>query len=116
MSALALLLERHRPGMRAVTVSLLGPGADVDDVMQEAALVALRRIVDVRDPETVGPAGRSLFVREMELINPPDKTDRCPPGGAWITTPDGGRSERVSLHHAPGRGLNPHLSPTAPPP
>lgn len=55
VSALALLLERHRSGMRAVAVSLLGPGPDVDDVMQEAALVALRRIVDVRDPEAVGP-------------------------------------------------------------
>ncbi|GGJ39700.1 DNA-directed RNA polymerase sigma-70 factor [Streptomyces brasiliensis] len=54
-SALAVLLERHRPGMRAVALSLLGPGPDVDDVMQEAALVALRRIVDVRDPEAVGP-------------------------------------------------------------
>ncbi|MFE4455691.1 RNA polymerase sigma factor [Streptomyces sp. NPDC056796] len=54
VSALALLLERHRPGMRAVALSLLGPGTDVDDVLQEAALVALRRIVDVRDPEAVG--------------------------------------------------------------
>ncbi|GGT72355.1 hypothetical protein GCM10010207_82960 [Streptomyces atratus] len=59
-------------------------------------------------------AGRSLFVREMELINPPDKPDHCPPGAAWITTLDGSRSGRVSPHHAPGRGLNPHLSPTAP--
>ncbi|MFJ3672526.1 RNA polymerase sigma factor [Streptomyces sp. NPDC090106] len=55
VSALALLLERHRPGMRAVALSLLGPGPDVDDVLQEAALVTLRRIVDVRDPEAVGP-------------------------------------------------------------
>lgn len=55
VSALGLLLERHRPGMRAVALSLLGPGPDVDDVLQEAALVALRRIVDVRDPEAVGP-------------------------------------------------------------
>ncbi|MEV8563141.1 sigma-70 family RNA polymerase sigma factor [Streptomyces sp. NPDC051917] len=55
VSALALLLERHRPAIRAVALSLLGPGPDVDDVMQEAALVALRRIVDVRDPEAVGP-------------------------------------------------------------
>jgi RNA polymerase sigma-70 factor (ECF subfamily) len=55
VSALAVLLERHRPRMRAVAVSILGPGPDVDDVLQEAALVALRRIVDVRDPESVGP-------------------------------------------------------------
>ncbi|MFI6061810.1 hypothetical protein [Streptomyces sp. NPDC051286] len=61
-------------------------------------------------------AGRSLFVWEMELINPPDRPDHRPPGVAWITTPDGGRSDRVSLHHARGRGLNPHRSPTAPPP
>lgn len=55
VSALALLLERHRPGMRAVALSLLGPGPDVDDVLQEAALTALRRIVDIRDPDAVGP-------------------------------------------------------------
>lgn len=54
-AALALLLDRHRPGMRAVALSLLGPGPDVDDVMQDAALVALRRIGDVRDPAAVGP-------------------------------------------------------------
>ncbi|MBE8478008.1 RNA polymerase sigma factor [Streptomyces justiciae] len=55
VSALALLLKQHAPGMRAVALSVLGPGPDVDDVMQEAALVALRRIVDVRDPQAVGP-------------------------------------------------------------
>ncbi|WP_121715570.1 sigma-70 family RNA polymerase sigma factor [Streptomyces sp. E5N91] len=55
VTALGLLLERHRPGMRAVALSLLGPGPDVDDVMQDAALVALRRIGDVRDPAAVGP-------------------------------------------------------------
>ncbi|MFF3606757.1 RNA polymerase sigma factor [Streptomyces sp. NPDC002463] len=54
VTALGLLLERHRPGMRAVALSLLGPGPDVDDVMQDAALVALRRIGDVRDPAAVG--------------------------------------------------------------
>ncbi|MFJ7497308.1 RNA polymerase sigma factor [Streptomyces sp. NPDC097727] len=53
-AALGLLLERHRPGMRAVALSLLGPGPDVDDVMQDAALVALRRIGDLRDPAAVG--------------------------------------------------------------
>jgi RNA polymerase sigma-70 factor (ECF subfamily) len=41
--------------MRAVALSLLGHGPDVDDVLQDAALVALRRIGDVRDPAAVGP-------------------------------------------------------------
>jgi RNA polymerase sigma-70 factor (ECF subfamily) len=46
-------------------------------------------------------AGRSLVVWEMELINPPDDPDHCPPGVAWIMTLDGGRIGRLSLHHAP---------------
>ncbi|MFF4346204.1 RNA polymerase sigma factor [Streptomyces sp. NPDC001530] len=53
--ALALLLKRHAPQMRAVALSILGPGPDTDDVTQDAALIALRRIGDVRDPEAVGP-------------------------------------------------------------
>ncbi|MFD5511569.1 RNA polymerase sigma factor [Streptomyces sp. NPDC127051] len=69
IAALGLLLERHRAGMRAVALSILGPGADADDVMQDAALTALRRIGDVRDPGAVGAwlrmivrnAGRSLL-------------------------------------------------------
>ncbi|MGW3159625.1 sigma-70 family RNA polymerase sigma factor [Streptomyces sp. NPDC001089] len=54
IAALGLLLERHRAGMRAVALSILGPGPDVDDVVQDAALTALRRVRDVRDPEAVG--------------------------------------------------------------
>lgn len=41
--------------MRAVALSLLGFGPDVDDVVQDAVLIALRRIGDVRDPAAVGP-------------------------------------------------------------
>ncbi|MEU9336737.1 sigma-70 family RNA polymerase sigma factor [Streptomyces sp. NPDC048290] len=54
VTALGHLLERHRAGMRAVALSILGPGADADDVLQDAALTALRRIGDVRDPAAVG--------------------------------------------------------------
>lgn len=69
VAALGLLLERHRAGMRAVALSILGPGPDVDDVIQDAAVVALRRVGDVRDPAAVGAwlrmivrnAGRSLL-------------------------------------------------------
>ncbi|MFC4036221.1 RNA polymerase sigma factor [Streptomyces polygonati] len=53
--ALGLLLERHQAGMRAVALSLLGHGPDTDDAVQDAALTALRRIGDVRDPAAVGP-------------------------------------------------------------
>lgn len=54
VAALGALLQRHGAGMRAVALALLGPGPDVDDVLQGAALVALRRIGAVRDPEAVG--------------------------------------------------------------
>jgi RNA polymerase sigma factor (sigma-70 family) len=52
--ALGLLLARHRAGMRAVALSLLGHGPDTDDAVQDASLVALLRIGDVRDPAAVG--------------------------------------------------------------
>ncbi|MFF3563717.1 RNA polymerase sigma factor [Streptomyces sp. NPDC002574] len=52
--AMGLLLETHQPGMRAVALSILGPGPDADDAVQNAALTALRRIGDVRDPAAVG--------------------------------------------------------------
>ncbi|MCI3275024.1 RNA polymerase sigma factor [Streptomyces cylindrosporus] len=79
VTALGLLLERHRAGMRAVALSILGPGADADDVMQDAALTALRRIGDVRDPGAVGAwlrmivrnAGRSLL-RDTLATRPVD--------------------------------------------
>ena len=53
-AALGLLLERHRAGMRAVAVSLLGWGPDAEDAVQDAMLVALRRIGDLRDPAAAG--------------------------------------------------------------
>ncbi|MER5514447.1 sigma-70 family RNA polymerase sigma factor [Streptomyces sp. NPDC002763] len=52
---LGMLLARHRAGMYAVALALLGHSQDAEDALQEAALVALRRIGDIRDPEAVGP-------------------------------------------------------------
>ncbi|GGK27635.1 DNA-directed RNA polymerase sigma-70 factor [Streptomyces camponoticapitis] len=66
VAALGLLLERHRAGMRAVALSILGPGPDVDDVVQDAAVTALRRVGDVRDPAAVG-AWLRMIVRNASL-------------------------------------------------
>lgn len=68
VAALGLLLERHRAGMRAVAVSILGPGADADDVMQEAALTALLRIGDVREPAAVGAWLRMVVRNAARLV------------------------------------------------
>jgi RNA polymerase sigma-70 factor (ECF subfamily) len=54
VAALGTLLARHQAGMRAVAVSLLGNSPDVEDVLQDAAVTALRRIGDVRQPDAVG--------------------------------------------------------------
>ncbi|GAA0391804.1 sigma-70 family RNA polymerase sigma factor [Microbispora corallina] len=65
--ALGLLLERHQAGMRAVALSLLGAVPDVDDALQDAALVALRRIGDVRDPAAVGAWLRMVVRNECRM-------------------------------------------------
>lgn len=98
VSALALLLERHRPGMRAVAVSLLGAGPDVDDVMQEAALVALRRIVDVRDPAAVGPWLRMVVRNSCRTLLRASR--RVEPVEEVPLPPDGATPERVLETHA----------------
>lgn len=48
--ALAVLLARHRAAMHAVAVSWLGPGLDVEDVVQDASLVALTSLHRLREP------------------------------------------------------------------
>ncbi|GHK05086.1 hypothetical protein SY2F82_68830 [Streptomyces sp. Y2F8-2] len=99
VSALAQLLERHRPGMRAVAVSLLEPGADVDDVMQDAALVALRRIVDIRDLEAVGPWLRMVVRNSCRTLLRASR--RVEPVAEVPLPPDGGTPEQVSTSRSP---------------
>jgi RNA polymerase sigma-70 factor (ECF subfamily) len=58
--SLAVLLERHRSGMYAVAVRLLGYSPDADDAVQDAIVVALRRIGEVRDPAAVSAWLRAI--------------------------------------------------------
>lgn len=52
--ALGLLLERHRPGLLAAALRLLGYGPDAEDAVQETCLIAMHQLGAVRDPEAVG--------------------------------------------------------------
>ncbi|HEV7973883.1 sigma-70 family RNA polymerase sigma factor [Amycolatopsis sp.] len=91
--ALGLLLARHRPGMRAVALSLLGHGHDADDAVQDASLVALLRIGDVRDPAAVGPWLR-MIVRNACRTRPRTRcwrTARCATGLAEALRDSGTR-------------------------
>ncbi|MEV4123271.1 sigma-70 family RNA polymerase sigma factor [Micromonospora sp. NPDC049645] len=59
-AALGALLARHEAGMRAVALSVLGYGPDAEDAVQDAMLVAVRRIGEVRDPTAVGAWLRTI--------------------------------------------------------
>jgi RNA polymerase sigma factor (sigma-70 family) len=54
VASLGVLLTRHRAGMTAVAMSVLGAGPDAEDAVQDAALVALARLGDLRDPAAAG--------------------------------------------------------------
>jgi RNA polymerase sigma-70 factor (ECF subfamily) len=74
VGSLGSLLTRHRPGQLAVAYGILGARPDAEDAVQEAALVALRRIGDLRDPEAAG-AWLRMIVRNacrMRLRVPTD--------------------------------------------
>jgi RNA polymerase sigma factor (sigma-70 family) len=53
-AAMGILLERHRAGMTAAAVRILGPGPDVEDVVHDAFLVALGSVGRLRDPDSAG--------------------------------------------------------------
>jgi RNA polymerase sigma-70 factor (ECF subfamily) len=53
VASLTTLFQTHYAGMRAVACQILGAGPDADDVCQEAAITALTRIGQLRDPSAV---------------------------------------------------------------
>ncbi len=48
--SLAVLLMRHRAAMHAVAAAVMGAGPDVEDVVQDASLVAITDVGRIRDP------------------------------------------------------------------
>jgi RNA polymerase sigma factor (sigma-70 family) len=48
--SLAVLLMRHRAAMHAVAAAVMGAGPDVEDVVQDATLVAITDVGRIRDP------------------------------------------------------------------
>jgi RNA polymerase sigma factor (sigma-70 family) len=59
-SGIGALIERHRAGMRAVALSLLGHGPEAEDAVQDAVVVALARIGELREPDAAGPWLRAI--------------------------------------------------------
>lgn len=71
--SLGLLLARHQATMHGVALALLGHSPDAQDAVQEAALIALRRIGDLRDPEAAG-AWLRMVVRNVCRAQPRKKS------------------------------------------
>lgn len=59
-ASLGLLLERHRAGMQAVALSLLGYSPEAQDAVQDAMLVALQQLGELRDPSAAGAWLRAI--------------------------------------------------------
>jgi len=54
VAGLGALLTRHRARLHALAVGMLGHGADAEDAVQDAFVIALRRIGDLREPRAAG--------------------------------------------------------------
>lgn len=75
VGALGGLLVRHRPSLLAFAVGLTGNGPDAEDAVQEACLIALRRLGELRDPAAVGAWLRTV-VRNVCRMRYRARTDQ----------------------------------------
>lgn len=64
----ARLILQHLPRMRAVAIAVLGPGDDAEDAVQDAVLVALHRIGDLRDPAAAGSWLRTIVRNNCRML------------------------------------------------
>ncbi|MDP9792773.1 RNA polymerase sigma-70 factor (ECF subfamily) [Catenuloplanes nepalensis] len=53
-AAFAVLARRHLAGMRATAIAVLGYNDDAEDAVQDAMLIAMRRLGQLRDPDAAG--------------------------------------------------------------
>jgi len=85
-ASVGVLLERHRASLYTAAVALLGCGERAQDAVQEASLVAMRRLCELRDPAAFGPwlqaIGRNVCLmerrrnhRELLVGDPVDDND-----------------------------------------
>lgn len=84
-ASFALLIERHRSGMMAVAVAILGYCPDAEDVVQDAVVTALTKLGSLRDPSAAGPwlraitrNGSRMKLRDRHLVLVPDVDPAVP--------------------------------------
>jgi RNA polymerase sigma-70 factor (ECF subfamily) len=67
-TAFVLLIQENLAGLRAVAIARLGYVDEVEDVVQDAVLVALRRLPELRDPAAVGAWLRSIVRNNCRML------------------------------------------------
>ncbi|MFG1602674.1 RNA polymerase sigma factor [Actinoplanes sp. NPDC049265] len=72
-ASLGVLLGRHRAGMYAVAVGLLGAGPDAEDAVQDAALIAVGSLDDLREPDSVGAWLRGITRNSCRVLRRRDR-------------------------------------------
>ena len=60
-ASLGLLLERHRAPLYALALRFFGHGPEAQDAVHDAFLIALRKIDQLRDPDSVGAWLRAIL-------------------------------------------------------
>jgi RNA polymerase sigma-70 factor (ECF subfamily) len=93
--SLGVLVERHRARLHAVATGMLGHGADADDAVQDALVIAMRRIGDLREPAAAGGWLVAILVNvcRMQLRRP--LRELGPPAAALDTVQE--TIERTAL-------------------
>jgi RNA polymerase sigma factor (sigma-70 family) len=66
--AFAVLVQQHAASLRAVAIATLGYVDEVDDAVQDALLVALRKLPQLRDPDAAGPWLRAIVRTSCLLL------------------------------------------------
>ncbi|GAA0525680.1 hypothetical protein GCM10010172_02690 [Paractinoplanes ferrugineus] len=66
--AFALLVNENLAGMRAVAIAVLGYGEEAADAVQDAVLIALRKISQLQDPAAAGPWLRSIVRNNCRMV------------------------------------------------
>jgi RNA polymerase sigma factor (sigma-70 family) len=68
VAGFANLVERHRADLRAVAIVCLGYNAEADDVVQDAILIAMQRLGDLREPASVLPWLKTIVRNQCRMV------------------------------------------------
>jgi len=77
VASLGVLFGRHHAAMYAVALARLGAGPDAEDATQDAALIAIGRLSELREPEAVGAWLRGIVRNVCRALR---RRDRFVPG------------------------------------